>query len=312
MERKHARRPLSPPKKPMPEARGPIRAWSGAWSNGDGPRRAEARGPRARSAKRETAKRETEKRETAKRETEKRETEKRETEKRNAEKRNAEKRNAEKRNAESGTKNGVSEGVALGYRVIQEYLRQGERVARSFWNPGEEATDRYDPARLMDRALRSAQDLAGAFSEMMRVLASKAPPSADGGTPGGFDLEAPRRTNANGRRHATETERDRSGSDRLRPTPIVALAVRSRRPVKVALQLDQGAARGVFQIPPLERSGAGGARLRGVSIAAGPGGQGVTINLEVPPRLATGRYQGRVLDARTSRPVGFLNVDVGT
>jgi hypothetical protein len=79
----------------------------------------------------------------------------------------------------------------------------------------------------------------------------------------------------------------------------------------VALQLNEAADRRAFQVPPLARSGAGGAPLHGASIATGPGGKGLTINLKVPPRLAKGRYQGLVLDARTSRPVGFLSVDVG-
>jgi hypothetical protein len=203
----------------------------------------------------------------------------------------------------------VSDGVALGYRVIQEYLRQGERVARSFWPAGDDDAGRNDPSRLLDRALRSAQDLAGAFSEMVRVFAQNAPPPANGASAGGFDFEAPRSTKAHGRDNPSHTGRGRSRPDDGRP--IVALSVRSRRPVKVALQLDEAAARGVLQVPPLSRSGSGTARLHGVSIAAGPAGKGVAIDLEVRPRLAKGRYQGTVLDARTSRPVGFLTIDVG-
>lgn len=268
MKPKRARRPGSPPKKPLPEARGPNRAWSGAWSGSGGTEP----GPTAARSGRSTS--------------------------------------SSKRDGDKGT-NGVSDGVALGYRVIQEYLRQGERVARSFWSPGSDDADRYDPARLVDRALRSAQDLAGAFSEMVRVLAKNAPLPRDGASPGGFDFEPPRSAKTRGRGEASETARGRSRPDDGRPSPTVALSVRSRRPVKVALQLDEAAAGGVFQVPPLTRSGAGAARLRGISIASGPGGKGLAINLEVPPRVAKGRYQGLVLDARTSRPVGFLSVDVG-
>jgi hypothetical protein len=207
--------------------------------------------------------------------------------------------------------NGVSEGVALGYRVIQEYLRQGERVARSFWSLGDEDADRYDPARLVDRALRSAQDLAGAFSEMVRVLAKNSPPPPDVGSPGGFDFDPPRRSPRNGKASGPEAAAEPSGAERGRVSPVVALSVRSRCPVKVALQLDETSAGRALRVPPLARSATGAARLGGVSIAAGPGGKGVAISVAVPPRLAKGRYQGEVLDARTNRPVGFLSIDVG-
>jgi hypothetical protein len=208
--------------------------------------------------------------------------------------------------------NGVSDGVALGYRVIQEYLRQGERVARSFWMPGEEDADRYDPTRLFDRAVRSAQDLAGAFSEMMRIFAKNAPSPASRGAAGGFDFDPPRKARNRGNGDASDSAGGRPPSDADGSSPIVALSVRSRRPVKVALQLDEAAARGVFQVPPLARSGGGAGRLRGVSIAAGPAGKGVAINLDVAAKVAKGRYRGPVLDARTSRPVGFVTVDVGS
>jgi hypothetical protein len=146
---------------------------------------------------------------------------------------------------------------------------------------------------------------------MVRVLAKNVPPPfTEGAPPGGFDFDPPRRAAARG---AADTPASRPArAAESRPIPIVALSVRSRRPVKVALQLDEAtAARGVFQVPPLTRVGAGKGQLRGVSIATGPGGKGVALNLEIPPRLAKGRYQGPVLDARTSRPVGFVSVDVG-
>lgn len=216
---------------------------------------------------------------------------------------------APRRNGRQGA-NGVSEGVALGYRVIQEYLRQGERVARSFWSFGEEDADRYHPTRLVDRALRSAQDLAGAFGEMVRVLADNAPRAGEGRSPAGFDFDPPRRATRRGQGDRVETPPAQPGFDR-QSTPIVALSVRSRCPVKVALQLEEGSVGRIFRVPPLVRSGRGAARLGGVSIATGPGGKGVAITLAVPPRLAKGRYQGPVLDARTRRPVGFLSLDVG-
>jgi hypothetical protein len=262
MESRRARRPRSAPKKPQPEARGPNRAWSGAWSKTAG---GEARAARPR---------------------------------------------ASSRPADAKDTNGVSAGVALGYRVIQEYLRQGERVARSFWSPGDDA-DGYDPTRLVDRALRSAQDLAGAFSEMVRILAKNAAPSEEAAPPGGFDFDPPRRAKARGGDEPSEATPDRARADSAKPAPTVSVSVRSRRPVKVALQLNEAADPRVFQVPPLARSGKGAALLHGTTIATGAGGRGVTINLKVPPRLAKGRYQGLVLDARTSRPVGFLSVDVG-
>jgi hypothetical protein len=232
------------------------------------------------------------------------------TEARSKAPRNGHARPSSTRDAEKGA-NGVSDGVALGYRVIQEYLRQGERVARSFWSPGENDGDRYDPSRLLDRALRSAQDLAGAFSEMVRVLAKNAPSPMNGAAAGGFDFDPPRKAKPRGQDDAVDPAGGRSRSDDRGSSPVIAISVRSRRPVKVALQLDEAAARGVLQVPPLARSGSGTARLRGVSIVAGPVGKGVAVNLEVRPDVAKGRYQGPVLDARTSRPVGFVSVDVG-
>jgi hypothetical protein len=206
---------------------------------------------------------------------------------------------------------GVSDGVGLGYRIIQEYMQQGERVARAFWNPGGDGVDRLDPSRLMDRALRSAQDLAGTFSEIVRVMAN-APKEAPfaAGRPGGFDFgPAHRPGRANGKA-APANGASHGGGANVVPgaNGSIAVEVDSRRPVAVSIALDDDAARSVLEVPPLP--GPGSSRLRGIALAVAGQTGGMRLKVTVPPRVAAGTYAGPVLDARTGQPRGLITVRV--
>jgi hypothetical protein len=188
----------------------------------------------------------------------------------------------------------VSDDILRSYRVVEEnLLRQGERVARAIWTPFEKnGQSAADPSRLFDRAVRSAQDLAGAFSEIVSVLARTATAPLGGGAP---STAAPNRPAA---AHSARA--------------AVTVSVRSRRPVSVSIDLSERQGRRPLLVPPLTRRGPSGAKLRGISIVSGRAGAGPVVRIAVPATASRGAYEGPVIDARTKKPVGTIRVDVGS
>ncbi len=223
---------------------------------------------------------------------------------------------------------GVAQGVAAGYRVIEEYLRQGQSVARSMWGGGSgngNAWPTYgagDPQQLVSGLTRQASQLAGMWLDMLNLVVPGtlggygAPPAGTAGPfwmgaepppgpawpaapPGPARGEAPRSAPAPA---PVDTRGD--------PTAVV-VEVQSTRPTEVSLELRPRSLGLALRVHELRAPAADAPRLTEVNITADAEEERVKVTVRVPDGHPPGVYSGVILDERTSLPRGTLTVRVG-
>ena len=193
----------------------------------------------------------------------------------------------------------VSKSVQLGYRVVDEYIRQGQRAAQRV---GERS---YDPqamaGELQQMAAqmgRFASDFAALWFELVRV----ASPAAAGAFPAFPAVpEAP----------AAAPAKERGGPAGAAPTRDlgrVKVEVASARPAEVTLDLSPAADGCELSVEDLRAVDAKLPPLRGLAFAGA--GHERTLRIKVPPRHPAGVYNGLVLDRRSGRPLGTVSVKI--
>jgi hypothetical protein len=229
----------------------------------------------------------------------------------------------------SGARDPVSRGVEAGYRVIDEYLRQGQAAARAVWAPfipgGQAGPAPWSPwtggaaggpghapplpdemQQRMGTMLRYATDLAMMW---MDFIGMGAPGGAAARTPGagpftaGSEVIAPPPPAAAPR---AEPMREAAASDQA---TVITLEVASMRPVEVSVDLRPRSAGLALKVHDL-RAPEVEARLGGITITGLPDEDRVIVRLRVADDLPAGVYSGLILDERTSLPRGTLSVRV--
>jgi hypothetical protein len=206
---------------------------------------------------------------------------------------------------------GVKRGVDLGYRVIEDYLRQGQTAARGMFDgsPAQagDASER-DPQRLAERMIQYASDLAAVWFEYVRVVggprpAAAGPAAASGETPP-FDIEPPAPVPPSPLREA------RPDPSEAFPATRIALALTSKQPTEVIVDLKPGSAALALSAHDLRARDAGIPRIAGVVIATDPAADLVKIQIAVPDDQPLATYTGVILDDATNLPRGTLSLRV--
>ena len=197
----------------------------------------------------------------------------------------------------------VSEGVRLGYSVIEDQIRQAQTLAKTL-NPGSYDIGGSDEVRsLLNRLLRTYGDLTGAWVDILNAVLGNA------------DL-----LNAVlGREASKPTEADRSaGAGSPPPTGAqaggigaIAFAITSDRPVETEVKFFEGGDHGGPLVVQDLRSRENGAPpLEDVTLVQAGAGGALRFVVRVPAEQPPGLYQGLILDQRTDAPVGALGVTV--
>jgi hypothetical protein len=212
-----------------------------------------------------------------------------------------------------GASDSVQRGVELGYRVIDEYIRQGSSMAASFTSPrGAQAPSLQDLPQMTERMLRYAADMSSLWFDAMNMMVSNLGAQAgaqasNGGaapaTPGASAPAAPGPAPAS----AAAAPVPANGSQ---AAARIVLDVRSpEHTAEVIVALDAAAPEVVVE-ELRNVSGLDQGAIPGVSLAAGADGA-TRVRVRVPKGLALGRYSGAVLAAATRRPVGRITVVLG-
>jgi hypothetical protein len=211
-----------------------------------------------------------------------------------------------KNGAQNGAKNGqargadaVQRGVELGYRVIDEYLKQGARAAGAFSNPAKSfAPSADDLPRMTERMMQYASDFTSLWFDAMNVMLQTGRAGASPFAPNA----AP--SPANGEAKTNGTSRDPAEARALLRH---VLELSASRPVEVTVTLDS--LPGAVRVHTLQSSGKGNG-IHGVEANLTEAGGPLRIKLAVPDALPKGRYSGAILDAQSGEPCGRITVNV--
>jgi len=194
----------------------------------------------------------------------------------------------------------VSRSVELGYRVIDEYIRQGQRVAERFndrsYGP---ETVTGDIQELGARMAQYASDFFGLWLDFMQVVMSGGTLRETSGAADG----------ARARPAAPDNGAARRTPEAPAPTRV-RIEIVSLRPAEVSLDLRPEAAGRPLVAQGLRAVDPAKPKLDDVALEAGPGGE-LLVRIRVPGDAPPGTYNGVVVDAETSRPLGTLSVRVG-
>lgn len=200
----------------------------------------------------------------------------------------------------------VSRSVDLGYRVIDEYIRQGQRAARRFSERSSgTGTMTNDLQEIATRMLQYTSDFAALWFEFMQMAAGSATrwsmPPADG-------FGAPART-ANGSptpppRTSVSTKSDAADVTRVR------IAVTSPQPTEVCVDLRPQTAGRALVVQSLRAVDPSKPRLSDVDIVGARGDEPLTVRILVPAGQPPGVYNGLIIEEETSRPVGTVSVRI--
>jgi hypothetical protein len=208
----------------------------------------------------------------------------------------------------------VTRGVELGYRVIEDYMRQGQTFARTAASqraPSE--TPAPDPKKLTERMFQYASDLAAVWLEYAQTSMGQQPASgvstAHPAAPhvGGFDMgPGAASTGAS----APPMHGSYAPSRASLGVPAVSVDIVSNRRTEVTVELRAGAAQSGLSAHHLRRRDLETSRISGVTIDCMPAENRVVVRLEVLDDHPAGTYTGLIVDSESNLPQGTLSVRV--
>jgi hypothetical protein len=218
--------------------------------------------------------------------------------------------------------NSVPQGVEMGYRVIEEYLRQGQNVARAMWAPALGGTPSGEGFQnQMGAMLRSFADFASLWLDLMgKASAGGATAREPGVTPAvgtagpfsaGATPSAAEAPTANASEPAEPPAVPESPEvQAVAPPGHLTLDIDSTRRTEVSVDLRPRASDRVFRVHDLRAPEPVSPRIRGVIIEAVPEEDRVTLRIQIPDDQPPGLYSGIILDEHTGLPRGTLCVRV--
>jgi len=193
----------------------------------------------------------------------------------------------------------IGRGVEMGYRVIDEYVRQGAAVASTFMNAGSRVAPGADLSQLADRMIRYATDFSSAWLEAMTMMAS------------GFSAASPNGTATTASGAARGARPESNAGSTWGAELRVSLDLRSERPAEVSVSLEGSVPGEILEVEPMQaHSGKAVLRHVGIELPSEPGGT-IRVKVHVPPGSKQDRYTGAIIETKSRKPRGRLTVILG-
>jgi hypothetical protein len=222
--------------------------------------------------------------------------------------------------------------VQAGYRVIDEYVKQGQSAARAMWEPSGGGLGGDDLQRRFLAVMRTATDFASLWMDFLGGGVGRGPwgtPTNAGRTapPGSveihpFSIGEAKVANGESRPHTNGDARPHAHADawhapapaandatRAPETASFVVDVASARRTETILDLRPGSAR-TFRVHDLRAVDPEAPRLAGATVERVHDGERVRVRLSVPADHPPGVYSALVLDEATALPKGSLTVRV--
>jgi hypothetical protein len=202
----------------------------------------------------------------------------------------------------------IADAVEAGYRVINDYMRQGQAAAQGFTSgaaasPGLPGAS-PDMQQLAQRVLQYGWDFAGLWFEMWTRMGGNATgwPSPGGG--------APLRPGEWAGPPAAPAEQATPPSAAAEKPPMrLSVSLVSERRTSARLEFRAGPA-GTFVAHALRAEGQEAPPIRDVNIEAAAAGDEVTVRVVVASSQPPGVYNGMIIDEATNVPRGTISVRV--
>lgn len=187
----------------------------------------------------------------------------------------------------------VARAVELGYRVVDDYVRQGQDVAKRFTSRRAAAGVGGDVQDLMTRWFKYTSELTEVWFQLVGMTAGGQMPRAAAwaGAP------------------APQGPAPTAGPVAGEPTRV-GVQVRCSRPVEVVLDLRPLSGETPLRVHDLRAADAEKPRITGVRIERVQGRDAPLLCIEIPEDQPPGIYSGLVLDEATSLPAGTVAVRI--
>lgn len=195
------------------------------------------------------------------------------------------------------------EAVNNAYRVVDEYVRQGQQFAEQFWLPGARtgSMGMQDVTRVFERFLRSAGDTGAAWLEMMSQWSSS--PADGGGAPTGTagPFGAGRETRA---REAPDVRHGAAGATGL------SVVVESSRRFRISVDLHPSAERADLDLRELTTADRSLPAITDIHLQTDSSDSRLTIRVRIPDGQPPGVYNGLLVARGTQRPAGTVSLSL--
>jgi hypothetical protein len=200
----------------------------------------------------------------------------------------------------------ISRSVSLGYRVVDEYIQQGQRAAERLRSRSYGAETMADDVQdLTVRMLRYASDFAAVWLDFVQLAAgNQTAPQSAAAAPG---AEGPAPETAGKAAAAPPSSVAPQAPERA----SVRIEVIATQPTEVSLDLQPDAGARPLLLHALRAVDPDKPRLTEVSFEPASGGQSARFRIRVPNGQPPGHYRGLIIDEQTSRPVGSVGVRIG-
>lgn len=211
----------------------------------------------------------------------------------------------------------IARGVDLGYRVIDAYMREGQKAARRMWGPFTGAPSATpDVQQRLTSMFRQTADLAAMWFDLTSAMGI--PGLVNGATPAaGSVVAGPFKSG-----EAASGGAAQDAPSRVAPSPeapsaargggeepaMVAIDIASRKPASVSIDLRPQSPGTTLRVHDLRDIDPDKPRLQGAKVEVTD--EGVRVRVRVPDDFPPGTYAGVILDERTSLPRGVLSVRV--
>jgi hypothetical protein len=214
-------------------------------------------------------------------------------------------RPAEPEPEESGPPNGrdrTYQAINGAYRLIDEYLRQGQKMAEELWLPAEASGRTQGAFDAPMRFMRAMGDMTMAWMEVMQQWPGGSAQPQGSGVAGPFTAGRPPPAPPAG-----PAERAASPS----ATRPLRVSVNATVPVEVSVHLADGTDLSDLVASELRTFGGDPASIRSVVVeATGPRGEPPVLRIAVPPGQAAGTYSGLLVSRASQQPRGTISLVV--
>jgi len=185
----------------------------------------------------------------------------------------------------------ISRSVDVGYRVVDDYIKQGQRAAQRL-SEGKLTAEvmASEVQDLSGRIARYASDFFGAWVELLELATAGSAARQAAAT----TTESPSAT--------SQPPPSRSTSERLQ------VEVAASRPVEVSLDLRPERVTGTLRPHALRSTDPRKPRLTDLTIHPSDGGGAPVLRIGIPDAQPAGTYEGLLIDEATNRPVGSVRV----